>query len=135
MESPNNSKETATLVPESKLTRQGKANIIATTKATPHHPQGGGVGGGWRRGVAVLDFILRLCALVAALAAAATMGTTDQSLPFFSQFFQFQASYDDLPAFSYALSPFLKILPSYLLLYHVQLCMYTFARDIIKTFI
>nr|GMD21363.1 casparian strip membrane protein 2-like [Ipomoea batatas]GMD22948.1 casparian strip membrane protein 2-like [Ipomoea batatas] len=29
------------------------------------------------------------------------MATSDQSLPFFSQFFQFQASYDDLPAFPY----------------------------------
>nr|GMD56085.1 casparian strip membrane protein 2-like [Ipomoea batatas] len=79
--------------------KQEKGSIIATTKATPLHPQVGG--GGWRRGVAVLDFILRLCALVAALAAAVTMATSDQSLPFFSQFFQFQASYDDLPAFPY----------------------------------
>ncbi|CAN4100781.1 unnamed protein product [Withania somnifera] len=29
------------------------------------------------------------------------MGTTDETLPLFTQFFQFQASYDDLPAFSY----------------------------------
>ncbi|KAK4482726.1 hypothetical protein RD792_009893 [Penstemon davidsonii] len=29
------------------------------------------------------------------------MGTTDQTLPFFTQFFQFQASYDDLPAFTF----------------------------------
>nr|GME11215.1 casparian strip membrane protein 2-like [Ipomoea batatas] len=95
--SKNSSKETSILMPEWK---QEKGSIIATTKATPLHPQVGG-GGGWRRGVAVLDFILRLCALVAALAAAVTMATSDQSLPFFSQFFQFQASYDDLPAFPY----------------------------------
>ncbi|PSR89849.1 Casparian strip membrane protein like, partial [Actinidia chinensis var. chinensis] len=43
---------------------------------------------------------LRLCAIAAALAATATMGNTDQTLPFFTQFFQFQASFDDLPAFS-----------------------------------
>lgn len=55
---------------------------------------------GWKRGVSIFDFILRICALVAALAAAATMGTTDQQLPFFTQFFQFQASYDDLPTFT-----------------------------------
>ncbi|KAH6773028.1 hypothetical protein C2S51_011432 [Perilla frutescens var. frutescens] len=29
------------------------------------------------------------------------MGTTDETLPFFTQFFQFQASYDDLPTFTF----------------------------------
>ncbi|XP_042023877.1 casparian strip membrane protein 3-like [Salvia splendens] len=29
------------------------------------------------------------------------MGTTHQTLPFFTQFFQFQASYDDLPTFTF----------------------------------
>ncbi|XXG65081.1 hypothetical protein AAC387_Pa05g2876 [Persea americana] len=57
--------------------------------------------GGWRRGIAILDFLLRLCAIVAALAATITMGTTDQTLPFFTQFFQFEASYDDLPTFTF----------------------------------
>ncbi|GFZ08892.1 uncharacterized protein family [Actinidia rufa] len=38
---------------------------------------------------------------ITALAATATMGTTDQTLPFFTQFFQFQASYDDLPTFQF----------------------------------
>ncbi|XP_027083377.1 casparian strip membrane protein 3-like [Coffea eugenioides] len=71
------------------------AAITATTKATPYRK------GGWKRGVAIFDFILRLCALIATLTATITMGTTDQTLPFFTQFFQFQASYDDLPAFSY----------------------------------
>ncbi|KAG6436095.1 hypothetical protein SASPL_100977 [Salvia splendens] len=55
----------------------------------------------WKRGVSIFDFILRVCGLVAALAATATMGTTDQTLPFFTQFFQFQASYDDLPTFTF----------------------------------
>ncbi|KAJ8639818.1 hypothetical protein MRB53_016512 [Persea americana] len=57
--------------------------------------------GGWRRGLAIFDFILRLFAIAAALAAAAAMGTTDQTLPFFTQFFQFKASYDDLPALTF----------------------------------
>lgn len=57
--------------------------------------------GGYKRGLAIMDFVLRLFAIGAALAATITMGTTDQTLPFFTQFFQFQASYDDLPAFSY----------------------------------
>ncbi|KAJ6924075.1 hypothetical protein NC652_017395 [Populus alba x Populus x berolinensis] len=31
------------------------------------------------------------------------MGTSDETLPFFTQFFQFQASYDDLPTFQYVI--------------------------------
>ena len=88
--------ETTIPIRESK---SGKSNyaptVVATTKATD------AAKGGWKRGVAIFDFILRLCAIAAALAATTTMGTTDQTLPFFTQFFQFQASYDDLPAFSY----------------------------------
>uniref|UniRef100_B9HR91 CASP-like protein n=1 Tax=Populus trichocarpa TaxID=3694 RepID=B9HR91_POPTR len=47
-------------------------------------------------GLVIFDFVLRLGAVIAALPATATMGTSDQTLPF-TQFFQFQASYDDLP--------------------------------------
>ncbi|XP_058088220.1 casparian strip membrane protein 2-like [Magnolia sinica] len=57
--------------------------------------------GGWKKGIAVFDFLLRLLAVAAALAATTTMGTTDQTLPFFTQFFQFRASYDDLPALTF----------------------------------
>ncbi|KAJ6914608.1 hypothetical protein NC651_016782 [Populus alba x Populus x berolinensis] len=31
------------------------------------------------------------------------MGTSGETLPFFTQFFQFQASYDDLPTFQYVI--------------------------------
>lgn len=101
--------EMAINVPESKSTKGNKAAaaaavapaaIVATTKAARYSQ------GGWKRGVAIFDFILRLCAVGAALAAAAIMGTTDQTLPFFTQFFQFQASYDDLPAFTYVFQLF-----------------------------
>ncbi|KAK6126464.1 hypothetical protein DH2020_039800 [Rehmannia glutinosa] len=53
-----------------------------------------------QKGVAIFDLILRISAATAALAATITMGTTEQTLPFFTQFFQFQASYDDLPTFT-----------------------------------
>ncbi|XP_057777974.1 casparian strip membrane protein 1-like [Salvia miltiorrhiza] len=55
----------------------------------------------FKRSVAIFDLILRISAAVAALAATITMGTTEQTLPFFTQFFQFTASYEDLPAFTF----------------------------------
>ncbi|GAB2234820.1 hypothetical protein Droror1_Dr00004086 [Drosera rotundifolia] len=58
-------------------------------------------GRGLGRGIAILDFILRLVAFVAALAATITMGTSNQTLPFFTQFLQFRASYSNLPTFSF----------------------------------
>ncbi|KAK9279911.1 hypothetical protein L1049_013595 [Liquidambar formosana] len=98
----NSNDTTAIHISEPKAHTKGKAAAAAapavvsvTTKAS-QHPQAG-----WKRGVAIFDFILRLCAIGAALAATITMGTTDQTLPFFTQFFQFQASYDDLPAFTF----------------------------------
>ncbi|KAI3462923.1 hypothetical protein Pfo_019586 [Paulownia fortunei] len=56
---------------------------------------------GVSRGVAVLDFILRLVAIVATLASAIAMGTTNESLPFFTQFIRFRAKYNDLPMFTF----------------------------------
>ncbi|XP_059624573.1 casparian strip membrane protein 3-like [Cornus florida] len=53
------------------------------------------------RGVSVLDFILRLIAIIGTLGSAIAMGTTDQTLPFFTQFTQFRAKYDDLPMFTF----------------------------------
>lgn len=55
---------------------------------------------GWRKKVAVFDFIMRIFGIVATLAAGIAMGTTDEKLPFFTQFFQFEAKYSDLPAFT-----------------------------------
>lgn len=57
---------------------------------------------GVNKGVAVLDFILRLSAFVATLGAAIAMATTNETLPFFTQFLRFRAEYDDLPSFTYA---------------------------------
>lgn len=55
---------------------------------------------GASRGAAVLDFILRLVGIVATLASAIAMGTTNESLPFFTQFIRFRAKYSDLPTFT-----------------------------------
>ncbi|KAL5701895.1 hypothetical protein ACHQM5_027179 [Ranunculus cassubicifolius] len=72
--------------------------VAATSKAITSTTKRGG----WRkRPAAVLDFILRIGALVAAIAAASVMGTTDQTLPFFTQFFQFHVDANDLPALTY----------------------------------
>ncbi|KAL2923695.1 Casparian strip membrane protein 3 [Bienertia sinuspersici] len=61
----------------------------------------GSGGGGVKRGLAIFDFILRLAALAAALGATIAMGTSEETLQFFTQNFQFRARYDDLPAFSF----------------------------------
>ncbi|XP_052211342.1 casparian strip membrane protein 3 [Diospyros lotus] len=70
-----------------------------STKAATEAAQHGG--GGGRKGVAIFDFILRLCAIAPALAASATMGTTAETLPFFTPLFQFQAQYNDIPTFTF----------------------------------
>ncbi|XP_045809172.1 casparian strip membrane protein 1 [Trifolium pratense] len=77
-------------VPESSNTK-GKTILLGG----PARP------GGWKKGIAILDFILRLGAVAAALGAAATMGMSDQTLPFFTQFFQFEASYDSFTTFQF----------------------------------
>ncbi|PIN04437.1 hypothetical protein CDL12_18592 [Handroanthus impetiginosus] len=53
------------------------------------------------RGVAIIDFVLRIVALIATLASAISMGTTNESLPFFTQFIKFRAKYNDLPTFTF----------------------------------
>ncbi|KAJ4772427.1 Casparian strip membrane protein 1 [Rhynchospora pubera] len=57
--------------------------------------------GGWRRGLAVFDFLLRILAFGPTLAAAISTGTSDETLSFFTQFFQFHANYADFPAFTF----------------------------------
>ncbi|KAL6998016.1 hypothetical protein U1Q18_008140 [Sarracenia purpurea var. burkii] len=94
------SDSTATEVTQGETSREakGKAPLLAAPPS----------GGGYKRGVSIFDLILRVSAAVAALAATTIMGTTDQTLPFFTQFFQFHASYDDLPAFQYVIIYFPK---------------------------
>ena len=56
--------------------------------------------GGFRRCLAVIDFLLRVAAFGATLAAAISTGTADERLSVFTQFFQFHARFDDFAAFT-----------------------------------
>ncbi|CAI0391408.1 unnamed protein product [Linum tenue] len=85
---------TIDITEETSAVAKGKAPLIATTTYSDGSK-------GYKKGIAIFDFLLRLGAIVAALAAAGTMGSSEQTLPFFTQFFQFRASYDDLPTFQF----------------------------------
>jgi len=53
---------------------------------------------GVRRGLSIMDFVLRIVAAVATLGAALAMATTNETLPFATQFIKFRAQFDDLPS-------------------------------------
>ncbi|CAI9777396.1 unnamed protein product [Fraxinus pennsylvanica] len=53
------------------------------------------------RGASILDFILRIVAVIGTLGSAIAMGTTNETLPFLTQFIRFRAKYDDLPMFTF----------------------------------
>ncbi|KAJ9554779.1 hypothetical protein OSB04_009393 [Centaurea solstitialis] len=93
-------KSSQTPIPMTELTSSKTAPplvVVAPTKKAVQRPPVAR----WKRGLGIFDFILRICAIAAALAAATAMGTTNQQLPFFTQFFQFKADYNDLPAFTF----------------------------------
>jgi hypothetical protein len=52
---------------------------------------------GVSKGISVLDLILRFIAIIGTLGSAIAMGTTNETLPFFTQFIRFKAQYSDLP--------------------------------------
>ncbi|OIW05880.1 hypothetical protein TanjilG_23666 [Lupinus angustifolius] len=101
MDSGKHSEATTVTKPETK--DKGKAVTWAaplsgysvSTKAVPHPRPG------WKKGVAITDFILRLGAIGAALGSAVTMGTNEEILPFFTQFLQFHAQWTDFPMFQF----------------------------------
>lgn len=53
---------------------------------------------GVARGLSIMDFILRIIAAVATLGSALAMSTTNETLPFATQFIKFRAEFDDLPS-------------------------------------
>ncbi|KAJ3672883.1 hypothetical protein LUZ60_006257 [Juncus effusus] len=73
---------------------KGEVVELATAKAV-------GAGRGMSRGISVLDLIFRCVAIIGTLASAISMGTTNETLPFFTQFIRFKAQYDDLPTFTF----------------------------------
>ncbi|MFS7908251.1 Casparian strip membrane protein 1 [Helianthus anomalus] len=89
-------------ITETPKERKGKAPLLAAPPASStikpvvqKAPKGG-----YKRGLAIFDVILRIAGIATALGAAIAMGSTDQTLPFFTQFFQFKAEFDDLPTFT-----------------------------------
>ena len=59
---------------------------------------------GMNRGVSILDFILRLVAVLGTLGSAIAMGTTNETLPFITRFIRVRAEIKDLPTFTHVLS-------------------------------
>ncbi|KAF0899551.1 hypothetical protein E2562_020757 [Oryza meyeriana var. granulata] len=62
---------------------------------------GGSGGDGLRRCMGLIDFVLRVAAFGPTLAAAISIGTSDERLSVFTNFFQFRARFDDFPAFTF----------------------------------
>ncbi|XP_027348487.1 CASP-like protein 6 [Abrus precatorius] len=52
-----------------------------------------------KRGLSIVDFILRIVAAICTLGSALGMGTTKETLPFATRFVKFRAVFDDLPTF------------------------------------
>ncbi|CAK9316722.1 unnamed protein product [Citrullus colocynthis] len=59
------------------------------------------IGEGARRGLGIVDLVLRVMAAMATLISAIVMGTANQTLPFSTQSSQFKANYKDLPMFMF----------------------------------
>lgn len=85
--------------------------------------------GGLNRGVSILDFILRIVAILGTIGSAIAMATTNETLPFVTRFVRFRAEYNDLPMFTYVCLPIYKqydFFQQYLIILHVStdICVY-----------
>lgn len=86
--------------------------------------------------VSILDLVLRAVAIVATLASAVAMGTTNETLPFFNQFIQFRARYNDLPTFTFfvivnSIVCFYLVLSLPMSIFHIVRSRATFTRVIL----
>ncbi|XP_062224800.1 casparian strip membrane protein 4 [Phragmites australis] len=59
------------------------------------------VAAGVNRAVSIIDVFLRFIAIIGTIGSAIAMGTTNETLPFFTQFIQFEAKYSDLPSLTF----------------------------------
>lgn len=76
--------------------KSGQTEIVETSKGIQKS-------GLMSRRIVILEFILRIVAFFNTIGSAILMGTTHETLPFFTQFIRFQAEYSDLPALSYVI--------------------------------
>ncbi|KAL0709540.1 hypothetical protein Bca4012_016518 [Brassica carinata] len=74
--------------------KSGQAEIVETSKGIQKR-------GLMSRRIAILEFILRIIAFFNTISSAILMGTTNETLPFFTQFIRFHADYNDLPALTF----------------------------------
>ncbi|CAK9183733.1 unnamed protein product [Ilex paraguariensis] len=56
---------------------------------------------GLNKGISIVDLVLRVISVFGTLGSAVAMGTTDETLPFFTPFTSFRAEYNDLPSFTF----------------------------------
>ncbi|XP_043697905.1 casparian strip membrane protein 2-like [Telopea speciosissima] len=95
---------TTIVIGEATVDTKGKSSaaapVVATTKSIKSLKSINYGKGEWKKGIAVFDFLIRLIALAATLTGAIVMGSTNQTLPFFTQSFQFRATYSDFPPFT-----------------------------------
>ena len=105
MDSRKDNEVAAVTVPESKDSAKGKAvswgapistDPSVSTKAAPLPRPAR-----WRKGVAIIDFVLRLGITGAAMGSAVLMGHNEEFLPFFTQFLEFHAKWSVFPMFQY----------------------------------
>ncbi|CAA7031325.1 unnamed protein product [Microthlaspi erraticum] len=74
--------------------KSGQAEIVETSKGVQKS-------GLMSRRIAILEFILRIIAFFNTISSAIIMATTNETLPFFTQFIRFRAEYNDLPALTF----------------------------------
>ncbi|CAL4967064.1 unnamed protein product [Urochloa decumbens] len=79
----------------------GETSAKAAAAALEVASASGGRSRAASRGLGVLDLILRFVAVIGTVGSAIAMGTTNQTLPFFTQFLRFKAQYDDLPTLTF----------------------------------
>uniref|UniRef100_M4CM61 CASP-like protein n=1 Tax=Brassica campestris TaxID=3711 RepID=M4CM61_BRACM len=98
-------KESTTIdVGEPSTITKSSSHVVVDEKKKKKGFVAAAAGGGYKRGLAIFDFLLRLAAIGITIGASSVMFTAEETLPFFTQFLQFQAGYDDFPTFHRQLS-------------------------------